>query len=123
MVLPQDPSTDPPTPPLGAVQQDEVIECFFGWVGSSGTDADATAAEREAGKSSVPLHELKAFRRVTLPPAGSPEPLKVEFTVSVASLRLMRADGSMGLLRGRWKARPASTRILGYFSRSLPTLE
>ena len=105
------------------MQQDEVVECFFGWVGSSGTDADATAAEREAGKSSVPLHELKAFRRVTLPPAGSLEPLKVEFTVSVASLRLMRADGSMGLLRGRWKARPASTRILGYFSRSLPRLE
>ena len=79
------------------------MECFFGWVGSSGTDADATASEREVGKSSAPLHELKAFRRVTLPPAGSPEPLKVEFTVSVASLRLMRADGSMGLLRGRWK--------------------
>ena len=62
---------------------------------------EARAAEREAGVASVPLHKLKAFRRVTLPPVTSPVSLTVTFQVSVASLRLMQPDGLMGLMAGQ----------------------
>ena len=70
----------------------------------------ATAADREAGESSVPLHELKAFRRVTLPPAArstggvkDSSSLRLRFEIPVSSLQLMRPDGTMGLLAGQWR--------------------
>ena len=55
---------------------------------------------REAGAASIPLHELKAFRRVALPPDGSA--VELHFNVEPSSLALMKPDGAMGLLAGSW---------------------
>ena len=94
---------------------------YFGWVGQAGqSDTQmVTAPEREAGASSVPLHTLVDFRRVQLPysseldsaatsgsgfdPAVSAAPINVEFNVPLARLHLMKPNGTMGLLPGRWR--------------------
>ena len=72
---------------------------------SAKLDGQDAREAREAGQSSVPLHELKAFRRVALfdPTSHSNDPIDVQFNVSVSKLSLMRPDGSMGLLPGKWK--------------------
>eukprot|EP00935_MAST-01C_sp_MAST-1C-sp1_P001016 g1016.t1 len=108
------PAPTPPTPAPPPPTQDEIVQVYVGWVGhgdGNGTPAAAaTAADREAGESSVPLHELKAFRRVTLPPAArstggvkDSSSLRLRFEIPVSSLQLMRPDGTMGLLAGQWR--------------------
>jgi hypothetical protein len=91
---PPTPVPAPLPPPSTTPQQDEVVQVYFGWVGGD---------RREDGESSVPLHQLVAFRRVQLPPPTSATVLRVQFDVTVGSLHLMNANGTMGLLPGQWK--------------------
>jgi hypothetical protein len=103
---PPPPPPPPPILPVGRPQQDEIVQVYFGWSGQGpDTSAPAARAARESGQSSVPLHELKAFRRITLPEptSNSNNPIQVQFNISLSSLLLMRSDGSMGLLPGTWK--------------------
>ena len=53
-------------------------------------DGQDVREAREAGQSSVPLHELKAFRRAALfdPTSHSNDPIDVQFNVSVSKLSL-----------------------------------
>lgn len=55
--------------------------------------------EREAGESSIPLQELKAFRRVSVPAGGL---LVVRFEIPVVEMDLMMPEGTMGLFGGDW---------------------
>lgn len=90
-------------------RQVEIVQVYFGWEGAG----DGGAADREAGESSVPLHELKAFRRVLLPPpadeAGAGALTLVRFDIPARALWLMLPSGEMGLLPGKWRVWVGST--------------
>ena len=90
-------------------RQVEIVQVYFGWEGAG----DGGAADREAGESSVPLHELKAFRRVLLPPLAEEAKAGalslVHFDIPARALWLMLPSGEMGLLPGKWRVWIGST--------------
>ena len=73
----------------------EVVQVYFGLKGDL---LSGQAVDREAGAASVPLHDLRAFRRVSV----GAEKLKLSFEIPVETLHLMQPSGEMGLTAGKW---------------------
>ena len=78
-----------------AIHVPEVVQVYFGLKGDL---LSGQAVDREAGAASVPLHDLRAFRRVSV----GAEKLKISFEIPVESLHLMQPSGEMGLTAGKW---------------------
>ena len=73
----------------------EVVQVYFG---VKGDVLSGQAVDREAGAASVPLHDLRAFRRVSV----GADKLKLSFDIPVESLQLMQPSGEMALTAGKW---------------------
>ena len=73
----------------GTVDADEVVELYVAYTGFSAPSS----------VQSIPRTELKGFQRVSVAAGGS---ARVSFNVSAASLRLVGADGALGLLKGTY---------------------